>query len=383
MRGVLSAALLASLVLSGAAGAGEFRSGDRPVASKPVEDDLFIAGRTVAVDAPIAGGLFAAGASVAVVGPVAEEAFVAGGRVTLDGDIAGDLFAIGGSVALTGNVAGDAALAGASISVARNAAVAGDLAVTGGQVDIDGTVAGGVTVAGGSVTVRGTINGDLEVTAGELTLVPGAAIMGSIRLTGPDREEVPAGVTVGGTVVTETAPKPERGIADEVAPTLWGTIGSAVGLFVMGAVLYLIFPRFVSGAALSVGAAPGRAFLTGLGTLVLAPLLMVLLCITIIGIPLALVALFAYMAVMALGVAVAGFGLAELVRRDRGRPSAPRDTLKRYAFVALLLTMVGIVPVLGDVALFVALAVGVGAFVMQARSGRALAAGALPPFRNA
>ena len=360
--------IVAALALmAGTAAAAEFRSGDRPVASAPVEDDLFIAGRTVAVDAPIGGRLFAGGGSVAVVGPVADDAMLAGGRVTVDGSVAGDLLAVGGSVEVAGQVAGDAAVAGASVTLSRGGVVAGDLAVTAGEVSIDGTVAGDVQVAAGDVTVRGTINGDLDVASGELTLLPGAVIMGSINHTGPDHADLPAGVTVGGDVVTE---RKEPRLTDRMVPTLVGTVGSAIGLFLLGAVLFLLFPRFVSGAAFAVNAAPWRTFWVGLGTVVLTPLLMIALCVTIIGIPIALAALFVYLVALMLGLAMAGFGLAELARRRAERAGGPRDVLKRYAFIALVITLVGMVPVLGDVALFAALALGVGAFITQMLSGR-------------
>lgn len=362
----LGLAALLCLGLAGPADATEFRSGDTVRAAGTLESDLFIAGRTVGIDAAVNGNLFAAGWNVAQVGAINDDALVAGFEVALDGPVAGDLMAIAVTLNLTSTVAGDAALTAAELRLASGSSVAGDLAASGGEVELAGTVAGDARVAGGRVTVSGAIMGDLDVAAEELVLLPGARIMGSIRHAGPDRPEIPAGVTVEGGIVQQADPD-----EPEIGPTLAGTLGGALALFLLGAAVYLLFPGFVGAAAAEVGGNPGRTLLLGLLALFLTPALVLLLMVTVIGIPVGLLVLFLYAIAIVLGLAVAGFGVAELLTRNR--PAAGmtgRDRLKRFAFFAVLLSLIGLVPFVGGWVWFAAVAMGVGAVVGRVLESR-------------
>lgn len=352
---------------AGSARAAEFRSGDTVRATGRMDSDLFIAGRTVGIDAAIDGTLFAAGLNVAQIGAVGDDALIAGFDIALDGPVAGDLMAIGASLKLTSAVAGDAVLVAGELRLAPGSAVAGDLSASGGEVDLAGTVAGDARVAGGRVTIAGAVMGDLDVAAGELVLLPGARIMGTLRHAGPDRPEIPAGVTVEGGIEQQDDTAEET----DFGPTLAGTLGGALALFLLGAAVHLAFPGFVGAAAAEVGGNPGRTLLLGVVALLATPLLVGLLMLTVIGIPVGLLLLLLYGIAIVLGLAIAGFGVAELMTRNR--PAAGMtggDRLKRFAFFALLLTLAGLVPLVGGWIWFAAVAMGVGAVLARTLAAR-------------
>ncbi|WP_041785107.1 hypothetical protein [Rhodospirillum centenum] len=362
-----SAVILLLGLAIGDARAAEFRSGDTARATGRIESDLFIAGRTVGIDASIDGALFAAGLNVAQVGTVSDDAMIAGFDVSLDGPVAGDLLAIGANVKLTSTVAGDAVLVAAELHLTPGSTVAGDLNASGGEVDLAGTVAGDARVAGGRVAISGAIMGDLDVAAGELLLLPGARIMGTLRHAGPDRPDIPAGVTVEGGIEQQDETVEET----EFGPTLAGTLGGALALFLLGAAVYLAFPGFVGAAAAEVGGNPGRTLLLGVVALLATPLLVGLLMLTVIGIPVGLLLLLLYGIAIVLGLAIAGFGVAELMTRNRPAAGMTGGTrLKRFAFFALLLTLAGLVPLVGAWIWFAAVAMGVGAVLARTLASR-------------
>jgi len=362
--------LLAVLAVGGLAAspgrAAEFRSGETVVVNGPLGEDLFVAGQTIAVNGPLDGDVYAAGYEVGIAGPVAEDVTAAGYRVDLRSDIGRDLMAAGIEVSIGGRVGGDALVIGASdLRLPRGSAIGGDLNATGAEIEILGDIAGEARLAGGRITIGGRIAGDLDVAADELILLPGASIMGDIRHEGPDRPEITAGVTVGGEIVQQDWGDE----AEDYGPTFLGTVGSAVALFVLGAVLFLVAPRFVVASAADIRARPVRDFLLGLLVIVGAPILMAIFFVTIIGIPIGLILLMLYVAAFPVGLALAGFGLAEMADRKGGAQTAA-DRLKRFAFFALLLMLLNLVPVLGGLAVFILTTMGMGAILALAFGSR-------------
>lgn len=365
MRRLLQSLLLA-LALAPPADAAEFRSGQTVEVSGAVSDTLFAAGQSVAMPAAIDGTVFVAGMQVDLTGAVSGDAMLAGYHVHVSGAVAKDVMAVAGEFILDGRVAGDVRVASPTVRLERSGTVAGDLAATGEEVVLAGTVAGDAQLAGARVVVSGTVNGTLDVAAAELRLEPGARILGNIRHAGPRTVEVPAGVTVGGTVQYR-----EDDSHVDTGPTLLETLGEALALFLLGLVALWLFPGLVARASQDLRLRPGHSFGVGLAALLLAPLLAVLLMVTLVGIPLGLLLLGLYLVSLPLGLAVAGFGLAEWAARRRGLvPQGKDQPMKRFALFAVLLTLVGLVPVVGGLALGVATCLGLGALVAQVLAGR-------------
>lgn len=347
--------------------AAEFRSGDTVQWTEPLRDDLFIAGRTVGLSGAVGGDLFAAGLNIALVAPVGESAYLAGFDVTIDGPVAGDLIAGAGELTLNAPVAGDATVTAATVSIGRGADIAGDLNVSGGEVTVASRIAGDLRVAGGRVVLSGSVLGDVDVAAGELEMLPGARVGGTIRHRAPDQITVNPGAQVEARQTVQV----EAGPGEDGGPTVLGTLGRAAALFVLGWVVYLAFPGLVRDTTDDIRARPWRNVALGFAAIILAPLVAVLFIITIIGIPVGFLLLLLYAVAFPVGLAVAGFGLAELARR--GQP--PRfgdltDLIRRFAFFAVLLTLVGLVPGLGELAVLFAMALGMGALLGRLMGGR-------------
>jgi hypothetical protein len=97
--------------------------------------------------------------------------------------------------------------------------------------------------------------------------------------------------------------------------------------------------------------------------------LLLLLLVTVIGIPLAILALLAYLTVMLIGYVVSGIALGEFARQ-RLQSAAPATTGARMlaaALAVLVLTIASRIPVLGSLIGFLALIGGIGAIMYQWR----------------
>lgn len=155
----------------------------------------------------------------------------------------------------------------------------GDLAVFGGSATVDGPVTGNVVVFGGSPVINNRVGGNLVVFGGTAHLQDGAEIMGDVFSIGGSTERT------GNAVVH-------------------GSISSGFGLFggwhflsgafdvwrlfsaiFLGLIFFWLFPLATNRAASAVVGNPAKAALAGfVGYLAIVPAI-ILLALTLIGIP--------------------------------------------------------------------------------------------------
>jgi hypothetical protein len=187
---------------------------------------------------------------------------------------------------------------GRNVTVEENEVVNGDVALFGGSADIKGEVDGDVNVFGGNVQLgpKSVVTGDLNVVGGTLRRDSGSRVDGDVN-------------EVGGRFSA-------RAVPGFIGNTFVGRIGSLagtlarVGLIMVLALAAMAFGRNAVGRIADYAAIdPVRSSLVGfLAELLFLPLLLVtivVLAISIIGIPLLLLLPFAL--VLLVGVLIVGF----------------------------------------------------------------------------
>ena len=285
--------------------------------------------------------------------------------------------------------------------------VQGDVRVVRADAGIAGKVEGNVTVERGSLTVSGQVAGDVRVIRGTVKVTSTGKIDGTLFLerssldretgaqistvktedSGGDVVVGPEGVRAGG---LQIGPEGIQGPGISIGPDgvhlpgldidpsgvrtpgmvigpagidvgTWGGLGLLFGIFnpvfkffkwaavfALALAVVAIWPGPVKNLSLLIGEDPGRTFLAGLlatGVLILAALA---LLITIIGIPLAMVLLFAawiayFFGYVSLSVYL-GHKLGETVPALKGSDASPFLPL---LVGSLALTIAGLVPVIG------------------------------------
>ena len=220
---------------------------------------------------------------------------------------------------------GDLSRVGSDIHIQSDEVVEGDVMAIRGDVTVDGHVEGSVVAMGGDVYLSSTARVDRDVVCvgGELHEEPGAIVRGE-RVSALGRQGTRMlkryGVHPG-----RFEPEPWSGLARAVSAAIW--------FFVILGVAWLIAhlaPGRTRSAVDTLKREPGWSTLVGFGawlttipSLIALSLVVALLCITLIGIPLALAALVGYAAFFAvLGVwgYVVGVGaLGERLALRQGR----------------------------------------------------------------
>ena len=168
-------------------------------------------------------------------------------------------------------------------------------------------------VSSGSLTVSQPVAGDLIAAGGSIEVGPKAQIAGKLRYRGADNfKRDPAAQVTGGVewlamTGSEAARKsPERHIAHRSAGMLWTS-----GMMLLAAVLLAALPRFYDRVALTLRTRPGESLLSGFVVLVCTPVAALILLITIIDLPMGLLTIALYLALLPVGYVSTGIALGD------------------------------------------------------------------------
>lgn len=224
-----------------------------------------------------------------------------------------------------------------------------------GPAVIDGYAEGAVVALNGDIRVSGTVEEAVVALNGRATITNGARVGGDV--VSSKAPVVEPGATVGGE--TRTVRFSLRALGFLFWLLWW--IAVTFSLFVLGVLFLALVPAAMAASQLVARNEPGRAVGWGLLMAVGLPVVSVLVMLTVVGIPLGLVALLALALVYAMGYVVAALALGRsLVKEPRGR---------FLAFLAglVILRLVGLIPFLGGLVTFVAAAFGLGALAIAGR----------------
>jgi cytoskeletal protein CcmA (bactofilin family) len=371
---ILLAFFAATLSLSGTAQSeSTVQRPGTPIAALDQGADHFVAGGSIRVGQPVAGDLIAAGGKVDVDAAVNGDAVVAGGDVRVSGAVGNSLYCGGGQVTLDGTVGRNARVGGGRVEIGPRAIVAGNVSIGGGEVRIDGAVKGYVQAAGGHVLINGPVGGDVVATSGAVELGPNARIAGKLRYASHgELKRDPAAQVTGSVerVPIEVRPMGAHRTTARPGGWLW-----AVGLVLMAGVLVAALPAFTTRVAATLHRRIGMSLLIGFVALVCIPVAAILLLLTLIGVPLALLTLVLYFALLLVGYAMTGIGIGDwLLGRYRvADASRVGWRIGAAALAMLAIALLARVPWIGALVSFLVLIAGLGAVVMQARKASSAA----------
>ena len=341
-------------------------------ADKDVEN-AYMTGAEVEPPGPINGDLVAAAGRISLGHPVAGDAVLAAGSIEVRSRIGDDLRAAGGIVTLAGRIEGETLIAAGSIAFSPQSEAVGRAWLAGGEVAVAGRFHNGLTVYARNILVLGTIAGNVHLAGRTIEILPAARISGNVTYLSDNEIKVHPGALVTGRITREPGTFPPwRSRLDLPGwPPFRPLLMS--GLLAAGALLLALFPRFTASAAQSVGALPLKSL--GLGTAIFfsVPPVVVLLVITIIGIPIALVLAGLYAAVLLAGFLVAASFVGErLAQFARRRPvTGFWGRVAALATALLLLWLVRHVPYVGGLLILLTLITGIGGMALQAVSNYA------------
>lgn len=350
----LALALFAGLAASAAA--------QEDQAARRFGDDLFIAGEDVRVVESGLEDVFAAGQTVTVSGNVDESVHAAGARVQVTGSTGRDVYAAARAVELRGAVTGDAVAFGQRVQLTGSATQ--DVLFAGQTIEIAGPVGGDATLMAETVEIAAPISGSVQIRAGEIRFGPAARIDGTLEYWSPNPVTIPPGVIAPERVTGVRTEAHER--REERAAFDRG-VAFGIGVIVMlvlAAIFSALAPRRLEQAHAGAVERPWLNLLLGLvaGSAIFGSILV--LAVSIIGIPLIPVVILLAPLALLIGYLTAAFSVGRLslglakVRLGDGWTGA----FAAMATGVVLLAVIRLIPIFGWVVLVLAILVGLGAW---------------------
>jgi hypothetical protein len=327
--------------------------------TETVNDDLYAGAGTISIEGTVNGNVIAGGGTITVSGNVARDLIVGGGTINVTGHVAGSIIAAGGNLTLNGVVDHDIVATGGTIDIGSGATIGRDLVVAGGMATVSAPITRRVQMSTGNLTIRNRVGGDVRGRVDHLKL-DGAQIGGNLDYTSSNSVELVNGARVAGTT-TRHAPTDSRGAGNGFLDWL----RELIGIFALGVILIFLLPGISSRAIDTLRAQPWPSLGIGAAVLIIPPiaaLIVFIVGIIIGGWWLGVLLLPIWILLLAVGYVVSGFLVGRLLFARLGW-AGYHDALALLGGL-FVLTVLGLLPVLGGFVGLAAVVFGAGALAL-------------------
>jgi len=340
-----------------------------------VNDDLFIGAKSVEIDGTINGDLYVGAETVRVSGIINGNLHIGASTVNLDGVVNGNAYVGAGQINVIGSkIGGSLLVGGGSVNIDKNSLVGGSILAGAGTLTISSPVKRNVYVGAGSAYIDSAIGGEVRVGAGNISIGGDTKIAKDLYYSiGNDSGEVSISnaATIAGVIhKSEYKYMNQKNIeaAKNKLPGVFNSIRFAfkiisfAGALIVGFLYYKLFEKHFKQSADLISKSFWKAL--GVGFLVTVAFIpgLVILMITVIGVPLAGLAflfllLYSYLAKIVVGLCFGNW----LSDKFKWKIS----TLGSFAIGLLLIYVIETIPFIGFLTGFVVLWSGLGALTIR------------------
>lgn len=367
-------ALLLCLLAPGRGAAFELRhvhdGAVRIGASEVVDGTLVVSSESLQQDGIVNGDLIVGSERVSIGGEVRGNLIAFARDLELTGKVTGSVIAVVEDLEIEGEVAGSVFTLSDHMRLAPAGRLARDLASVGNDVVLAGHVGRDVFFGGERLELRGDVGRNVEGRwdLEHVALLDTAQIGGNVDLWLGDPKilEQAPGARIGGELRTHDVPRSHRSYFDRYRqPWVWAL--HAVGLvaaFLTGLLVYTLAPRL-----LAFDVRTARQFFGALGmgfiALVATPFALVLVALTLVGIPIALLAGVAWLAAIYLAEIVVASAVGRWLLPPRG--DGHFDFGRSLLLGLVVVTLAQHIPFIGVPIFAVTTLVGLGVLAARAR----------------
>lgn len=351
------------------------RTGDSVTVDESIDDDLYVFGQTVEVAGDVDGDVIAFGQTIRITGDVTGDVIAAGQTISVGGSVGGSVRAAGQDVRVESKVAEDVVAAGQTVRLTRDGSAGRDAAVAGNDVQVQGEVGRNVLAGAQRLRIDAPVGGDVTADVERLSVGPQGRVEGDVRYFS-ERE-----AQIDGEVAGDTDRYPPR--TDQVdyrrpspaAQFFWAVVGwvrDLIGLALFSLLALLAARPIIERAAWE--SWYGRPLVAGLiGFAVFMSALPIAFFVFLIGLLLggwwiAFVWLAVVWIVGLLGAVVISLAVGMWVVRALAHRTI--HPMLAVLLGVLIYSLVGAVPILGWLAVFVGVLVGMGGVVLTLYGSR-------------
>lgn len=354
--------ILSGLVFVGVANAQSFKTGNSisVPATETINSMSFAGGNNIDISGIVNGDVYCGGRTITISGTINGDVICGGQTINISGKISGSVRLGGQSVTISGSIGNSATIGAQDLIIEKSAVIERDLLGGSQNVTINGTIGRDMMSGANALTVNGTIGRDIKGGFESLAVGSAGLIGGKVDYIGTNDPIVQSGGKIVGKV-TRTAPKEQTTTTyNPVAFAISWFIYAYLAMIILALVIAGLFPRTLEEASLRAMKAPGKTALIGTVAIILTPALIVLLMITAVGIPLAILTILTWIVIMILCTPLVGYMLGTALFRN---------TNQKPVWIMLLgasvLIVTYFVPIIGCVMLLASYIFGTGMILSQ------------------
>jgi cytoskeletal protein CcmA (bactofilin family) len=216
-----------------------------------------------------------------------------GGSVTIAGEVRHTTRVVGGHILVSGKMGGNVSCLAARLQILPTASLAGNLVVASMHTELASAIAGDATIVSANARIASRIQHNLQGYMGQLRLTAKAYVEGDVDYRSNQEAVIDPGATIEGQLIYHPSFM-HKMVAKEWIHRFF--VGSQVVVLAMnvlytlviGWVLLRYFPANLYSALATLRTQPFQAFFCGLLFTVVMPLLLLILLVSILGVPFAL-----------------------------------------------------------------------------------------------
>jgi hypothetical protein len=351
--------------------------------SQPVYEDLYVAGGTVTINAPVYGDLIVAGGTININDTIMNDLLLAGGTVRIKGYVADDIRCAGGDLELLNNLGGDLVVTGGKVFIGENAVIGGGLVSSGGEIKLEGMVNGYVRAVAASFVFNGKVNNDFNcradklvingsvagksvIAARELSLGINAEFRNSIRYwTKGARPEFNKHLQSGVLVYDPSLKIKSKSWYFLGHGTLFGMIWYVLMVFLFIALIQYLFSNTFKKAGSTIDHAQLRPLLSGFLFFIAVPIGALALFVTVIGIPVGLLLVLAYVSIILLATIITAIVVANWYNYRFNQHWTYWQIVWSALAMFVLFKLVSFTPFLGGLIMIVIACIAFGAVLLN------------------
>lgn len=308
----LSLVLVSTFVFVGAANASSFKTGDlvTVAAGETVDSALFVAGNNINIAGTVYGDVYCAGQTVTISGTVNGDVICGGGVIIISGKVDGSVRLAAQTVTISGTIGNSATVGASDLIVEGNASISRDLLGGTANIIINGTIGRDIVSGSGNMTINGIVGRNINSDVETLSIGATGIVGGNVDYTATNEIAISDGGKISGTVSRTISDQDSQSAKSSFDAFSFGWSVFMIFAYLLIALIVAIFlPKSLNSASANTIKTPGKIVLKGLVASILVPISIIILFVTIIGAPLAILVLLAWIIISMLSGSFAGYAL--------------------------------------------------------------------------
>jgi hypothetical protein len=328
--------ILSLFLLGGVARAQAVRSAESVTVPKNqvINSMLFSTGTDIKIEGTINGDVFCFGQNITISGIVLGDIYCAGQNITFSGNASGSVRLASQNITFSGKTLGSVSLAAQTVKVENGTDIGRDLLIAADNTTVNGKIARDASIGAKNATVLGTIGRDLGGRYQFLTLAPSANVKGNIDYTSKNDLLKASSTKVGGEITRRNV---TSGGQTQLPSIYVFAAYMFISLLIVSLTLVLLVPKMFAKTTKVISEQTGKTIWRGLFMLFIAPIVLIFVTATLVGIPLAGLGLAAWVLILSLSGPIFAYSVGHKVTKGK---SSPFMTMLAGSVIVLALYLV-------------------------------------------